>query len=194
MKNEQEIKKAKRFDEVVVFKLLQNKTTPRITEQYKKIGLDKMKDLESYNSAYFQGKVRAGKTMAAVYCAVQIYKNHYMQGGPRPSFAFVSISDLLAEIRESFKPDSEITELKIVEKYTSYDILILDDLGVEPTTEWVIRTLYLIINRLYENMKTVFITSNLPIDQLSKIFPDERISRRINDMCEIIELTGKHFE
>jgi DNA replication protein DnaC len=184
-----------RFDEVTVFKLLRTKMYPRIADRFATMDASKMSKMSKIQtSAYFSGEIGTGKTMAAVFCTIQIFRKNYIEGKPRPSFIFVNVSDLLAEIRQSFDPASTITELQIVEKYTSFDIIILDELGAEPPTDWVVRTLYLIINRLYEQMKTIFVTSNFSIDQLPEKLNDLRIVRRIDEMCTTIELTGSHFK
>lgn len=59
-------------------------------------------------------------------------------------------------------------------------VLILDDIGVEVSKEWVNTTLYQLINYRYANKLITIITSNYPIEQLKV---DDRIKDRINSMC-----------
>lgn len=103
---------------------------------------------------------------------------------------FISCPELLLEIRKAFNSD-DITEEQVIEKYTDRTkILVLDDLGAEKSTEWVIQTLYLIIDRRYRNMQRTIITSNLNLGEIAVKLHD-RISSRISEMCKVIELKGK---
>ena len=102
---------------------------------------------------------------------------------------FVSIPDLLLEIRHSFKEKSETDEQDIINKYSEIDLLVLDDLGIEKTSEWSIQTLYTIIDRRYRDMKRTIITSNLNLKEIADKL-DDRISSRIAGMCDCITLKG----
>lgn len=77
-----------------------------------------------------------------------------------------------------------------MDKYSNAHLLVLDDLGAEKPTEFVITTLYLIINRRYENMLTTVITSNYDYNDLADII-DERIIDRIDRSYLIFEKTAK---
>ena len=70
---------------------------------------------------------------------------------------------------------------KILDKYLSCDLLLIDDLGTENklnnvTTEY----LYLVINQRLESGKNTVITTNLNIDELKDTY-DERIMSRISN-------------
>ena len=59
-------------------------------------------------------------------------------------------------------------------------ILILDDMGVEVSKDWVNTTLYHLINFRYSNKLVTIITSNVSIEDLKV---DGRIKDRLNAMC-----------
>lgn len=59
-------------------------------------------------------------------------------------------------------------------------VLIMDDIGVEVSKEWVNTTLYQLINYRYDNKLITIFTSNYPLEQLKV---DDRIKDRINFMC-----------
>lgn len=103
---------------------------------------------------------------------------------------FVSLLDLLLEIKACFREGSEISEEGIITKYSSIPFLTLDDLGAEKSSEWVIQTLNTIIDRRYRDLKKTVITSNLTLDEIATKIGD-RIASRIIGMCKIIELKGK---
>jgi DNA replication protein DnaC len=103
---------------------------------------------------------------------------------------FISVPELLLRIRASFKTGSDEDESAILEYFSEKDILFLDDMGSEKTTEWVLQTLYLLIDRRYRDMKKTIISSNLTLDELAQKL-DDRIASRIAGMCKVIEIKGK---
>jgi DNA replication protein DnaC len=109
---------------------------------------------------------------------------------------FISVPELLLEIRGTFgqryiDPDSgpPDTEASIISFYSRYKVLYLDDLGAEKASDWVRSTLYLLINRRYENERRTVISSNLSLDQLADQL-DDRIASRISEMCKIVKIAG----
>jgi DNA replication protein DnaC len=111
---------------------------------------------------------------------------------------FKTIPDLLLEIRSCFDKQRREwsseggaqTEKGLIDQYANYKVLILDDLGVEKTSDWSMQTLYTLIDRRYREMMRTIITSNLTLDQLAEKL-DDRISSRIAGMCDIQVLKGK---
>lgn len=100
-----------------------------------------------------------------------------------------SVPGLLLEIRESFHNGSSHREAEIVRKYESCDLLVLDDLGVEKTSDWSFQTLYLIIDSRYRSQKSTIITSNLDLPAIRNKLTD-RIASRIAGMCGVVKLSG----
>lgn len=92
---------------------------------------------------------------------------------------FITVPDLLLQIRRSFKDDSKVTEEQIVRRYSQRKYLILDDLGSEKTTDWSITTLYTIIDRRYRDMNPTIVTTNLTIDEIGAQI-SERIASRLS--------------
>ena len=81
---------------------------------------------------------------------------------------FITAPDLLLKIRASFNNNSNETEEHIVDRFSSCDLLVLDDLGAEHTTEFSLTTLYVLIDRRNSGMKDTIITTNLSQDQIEK--------------------------
>jgi DNA replication protein DnaC len=110
---------------------------------------------------------------------------------------FISVPDLLLKIRNTYnKNDYDInnhdnTEQKIINKYSSVDVLLLDDLGTEKPTEWALQTLYLIIDHRYRELKKTIITSNFDLNGISDRLSN-RIASRIVEMCDVVNMTGKN--
>jgi hypothetical protein len=102
---------------------------------------------------------------------------------------FCNMTFLLNKLKQSYGNDSAKED--IAEKSIAAEILLLDDLGIDKATEWMIATLYFIINQRYEEMKTTIISSNFNLQELEgKV--GERITSRIFEMCQSVTLNGKN--
>lgn len=148
--------------------------------------------IEEVVSTYLFGKVGSGKTIYSVFLMLTELKNHFMTG-KRTEALFISVPELLFEFKQSYDRKSEITENTLVDKYSKIPLLVLDDFGVERTTDWSFQLLYIIINRRYDNMKKTIFTSNLSLLQLAEKLQDDRIPSRIQQMCKIIETSDKNY-
>lgn len=107
-----------------------------------------------------------------------------------------NIIDILNKIRSSYNKDSEYTEDLIIKTFTEgLDLLIIDDLGKEKTTEYTQSIIYQLINRLYENEKKVIITTNFNADSLIEKFDEkgEAIVSRLVEMCDVIVMMGEDW-
>ncbi|MBW1928895.1 MAG: ATP-binding protein [Deltaproteobacteria bacterium] len=134
---------------------------------------------------FIYGNYGVGKT----HMAVAITRELLLQGR---QVAFTSVPRLLFEIRKSFRAGSEVTEEYYISRYTSYEYLVLDDFGVEKTTEWARQTLDYIIYERDNNLKPMVITSNLSLDEIAEKI-DGRISSRLAGMGKVIQLKGSDY-
>lgn len=79
------------------------------------------------------------------------------------------------------------------------DLVLLDDLGAERETKWVIERLFLIINARYNAQLPTIITSNVPLEMLETdekgktILGWERIVSRIVEMCHVVVMDGDDY-
>ena len=107
----------------------------------------------------------------------------------RKMYRFIYVSSLLMEIKSSYDINSSLTEQGIIQEYTKIPVLVLDDIGSEKPTEWVRERLNMIIyDRNLRGLKTIY-TSNIAPEELQERL-DERITSRIHQQCEIIQLGG----
>lgn len=123
------------------------------------------------------GSCGAGKTHLAVSILNRVIEKRTMG-------LFVTVPELLAEIRKNFNVDSKSD---LIEKVKQIPFLILDDLGTERTTEWVLEQLFVIINSRYENMLPTIITTNCNMSELEEKI-GQRIISRIIEMCDGIKM------
>lgn len=148
-------------------------------------------DYEKHISLFITGACGTGKT----YKAVSLLKG-YAISLPCPDFIlpfknlpiFITVPELLMKIRSCFSVNE--CEETIVRRYSDCPLLVLDDLGIEKTSDWSLQTLYIILNNRYSEQLQTIITSNLTIDEIGEKMGD-RIASRIAGMCKIVKLTGK---
>ena len=144
------------------------------------------------NSLFITGGFGTGKTYKAVSILKGFIKNlpcgHFIEPFKNIPI-FITIPELLMEIRSYFN-SATISEMDALKRYFDSPLLILDDLGVEKTTEWALQSLYVIINKRLSEERETIITSNLSLDELKDKIGD-RIVSRIVGMCKVIKLVGK---
>lgn len=130
------------------------------------------------------GACGTGKTHMAVAILKDVLKNS-MSG------IFVSVPDLIAELKGNFGQNQKNAEL--LKCVTEAEFLVLDDLGAEKSSEWVTEQLYIIINNRYQNSQhATIITTNCSIKQL-ELRIGHRIVSRIIEMCDGVLLGGPDF-
>lgn len=80
----------------------------------------------------------------------------------------------------------------ILRKLTSYDLVVLDDLGVERTTETMNENVYQIVNALYSSKTPIILTTNLDAaGMLKETEPNrQRIYSRLFECCKAVKVEG----
>ena len=84
---------------------------------------------------------------------------------------------------------------ELIASLGTYDLLILDDLGVERNTEYAMEQMFHVIDCRYRSRKPMIVTTNLKLDEI-KNPPDlahARIYDRILECCAPILFAGKNF-
>jgi DNA replication protein DnaC len=134
-----------------------------------------------------------GKT----HLAVAVLRQVILEKGARG--LFYDTRDLLRVIRSTYNPLVRTAEMDILRPVMEADLLVLDDLGSEKTSEWVEETMNLIVNTRYnERRPTIFTTNyeNLPdeadLDTL-KVRVGFRLHSRLHEMCEFLEYDGGDY-
>lgn len=140
------------------------------------------------------GPYGVGKTHLAA--AIAIYLMN--QGTP---VIFGTLINLLGKVKQTYNDEFEqVDEWKILNLYSTVDLLVIDDLGKEKPSEWVLEKLYSIINERYENNKPVVITTNYDHETLMNRLSvkgntetAESIVSRLHEMCRGVILTGSDY-
>jgi DNA replication protein DnaC len=108
---------------------------------------------------------------------------------------FYDVRDLLKMIRGTYDPVVKTTEAEVLRPVMHTDLLVLDDLGAEKTSEWVDETLNLIVNARYSERRLTIFTSNYEEKEFDD--PDSLLTRvgfrmhsRLWEMCEFVDFDG----
>jgi DNA replication protein DnaC len=113
------------------------------------------KHLDDGAGLWFHGDVGTGKTSLAMLVATAA-------DSAGRSVAVYSVPQLLATIRRTYDSNAEDTYDSLMRRLTGVDLLVLDDLGAERQTEWVLEQLYLLINERWQSRGSVLVTTNVP--------------------------------
>jgi DNA replication protein DnaC len=105
--------------------------------------------------------------------------------------AIYSLPKLLAEIRTTFDEHAVHSYTALLDKLTEVDLLHIDDVGAEKTSDWVLEQLYSIVNARYEEERSVVITTNLVEREQMVEQIKERTVSRLEEMCEVLPLYGE---
>lgn len=131
----------------------------------------KMQELNT--GLMFIGGVGTGKTFRAACIANQLLRSGY-------TVYMDNITSLCSELQEHFNDRQEY-----IRSIAQYDLLVLDDIGAERRTEYMIELVYNIIDSRYRVQKPLIITSNIAPAEMMKE-QDVRLLRtydRLKEMC-----------
>jgi DNA replication protein DnaC len=112
-------------------------------------------NLDAGRGLWFDGPVGTGKTSLAILVAKAA------KDAGR-SYAVYPVPRLLAEIKRTFDRDASDTYLGFFRRLCTVDVLVLDDLGAEKQTEWVLEQLYSIVNERWQDRRSIVVTTNIP--------------------------------
>jgi DNA replication protein DnaC len=142
---------------------------------------------------FLLGRPGVGKTHLAVAILKQVVREKRAHG------LFYDTRALLRVIRETYNPVVRATEGDVLRPVMEAELLVLDDLGAEKTSEWVEETLNLIVNTRYSERRLTVFTSNYDISS-DQTDPDSlqvrvgfRMYSRLHEMCEFVHLDGADY-
>jgi DNA replication protein DnaC len=136
--------------------------------------------IENGRGLWLMGDVGTGKTSVAMLVAQQAELAGH-------SVAVYSTPSLLAEIRSTFDRDSSPSYMDLFRRLCAVDLLVLDDLGTENRTEWVLEQLYAIVNERWQDERSIIVTSNeTDLDSLRDQLGPRTVSR-------LVEISGERL-
>jgi len=142
---------------------------------------------------FLEGQPGVGKTHLGVAVLKQVIEHTGARG------LFYDTRELLRLIRSTYDPSIRTTEIEVLHPVLSTDLLVLDDLGAEKTSEWVDETMNLIVNTRYSERRLTLFTSNYPdipdeTEPNSLLFRiGSRMRSRLHEMCEFVVLDAADY-
>jgi DNA replication protein DnaC len=155
---------------------------PAIVAATRRFAGDIDRQLDAGRGLWFFGSVGTGKTTLAM-----LVSQAALTAGR--SVAIYSLPRLLNEIRDVHRTDR--SHVNLLDRLTAVDLLHIDDVGAERSTDWVLEELYSIVNARYEDERSMVITTNISnTDELTEQISARTVSR-LAEMCDPIPLEGR---
>lgn len=147
----------------------------RYVEQWKKVKAENL-------GLLLWGDVGTGKSFVAVCIANALLD----QGIP---VLMTNFSKILNQMGAMYSEE----RYRYIASFSNYSLLILDDLGIERSTEYALEQVYAVIDERYKSGLPVIITTNLKIAEIRN--PQDvayaRIYSRILEMCTPVRISGE---
>lgn len=127
------------------------------------------------NSLYISGSVGVGKTYICNSISSEVIKRGY-------NVVYMTASSLMQQLKLYLYSSFE-REVENEEKYNlliEADLLIIDDLGTENITDTSVSNFFNLINNRIIKNKPVIISTNIPIEEIPRLY-DERIASRLKN-------------
>ena len=138
----------------------------------------------------FYGQPGVGKTHLATAILKDVIRSKNARG------KFYETSELLRLLRETYGTGTRVNEMDILRPVMEAELLVLDDLGQEKTSDWVQETLGLLINTRYASRLPTIFTTNL-VDNADVTDPNSiayrvglRTRSRLLEMCDWVPMSG----
>jgi DNA replication protein DnaC len=130
---------------------------------------------------------------------------------------FYDYAELLKQIQDSYNPDVQTSELRLLRPVFETEILVLDDLGSVRPTEWRWDTIRLMLNTRYNDNRTTIITTNFADEPAAAIRATdagrsefssaaraarrdtlgdrigEPMRSRLHEMCRVVKVDGMDY-
>ena len=141
-------------------------------------------NLAAGRGLWLMGDVGTGKTSLAM-----LVSKSAIESGR--SVAIYSLPRLLGRIRRTYDADTgEQTYEDFIERLTNVDLLHIDDLGAEKSSEWVLEQLYAIVDSRYEQERSMVVTTNLDQPALEEQIGARTVSRLVEICGDPLPLFG----
>lgn len=176
----------------------------KIPVRYRKVKIDEFvadtegdKQIKTKVSAYIENAgliVQTGKSMfllgakgrGKTWLGYAIIRGFYKNGF---TGELIDIGDFFQMIKESFGDSSE-KESRIIARYANMPILVIDEVGVQFSSDFEKRAIYDLVNKRYKNSLPTVIISNLTMEGLEKVLGERVIDRLLDNFGEKYVFVG----
>jgi DNA replication protein DnaC len=162
-------------------------------------------EIESEHGLLLMGPCGVGKTHLAVAALKEIVRRGHCG-------LFYDYRELLKAIQDSYNPESQTTEMSVLEPVLEAELLVLDDVGSSKPSLWALETVGHILNTRYNEKRVTVLTTNfLDADPLETATSPraaprtgaiddsltdrlgKRIRSRLYEMCRTIEIYAPDY-
>lgn len=117
------------------------------------------------------GTVGSGKTHIACWIIEQVIRRYGAYA------VFTNAMDIIRRVKETYNPNSPKTEREVLAQYVGYDLLVVDEIGIQFGSQHEKIMLFEIFNKRYAEVKPTMLISNLTPDEM-KNYIGESIADR----------------
>src|SRR5260221_274451 len=171
------------FDRPPVSDMRRDMTTRHVVNAVQSFVDELDENLAAGKGMWLMGNTGTGKTTLGMLAA----KTALADG---KTVAVYFTPKLLTQIRQTYQAtESEDAYDAFFKRLTSVDLLYIDDLGSERHTDWVVEQLYALVNKRYENQRSMLVTSNAgqDVEEGRKQLEEQIGSRTVSRLIEICD-------
>ena len=130
-----------------------------------------------------RGATGLGKTHLSLSIANELLGRGY-------SVVYVSAPDILFQLEKAHFSYGYDSESDLISTLSECDLLIIDDLGTEFSTNFTVSQIYNIFNNRILRSKPVIINTNLTIKELENSY-SQRFVSRVMGTCDKLDFVGR---
>jgi DNA replication protein DnaC len=173
------------FDRPPVSDMAQSKGSAEVVKAVRAFTDAIDENLNAGRGLWLMGDTGTGKTTLAM-----IVSKAAVEAGR--TVAVYSLPRLLARIRRTYDGEAgEDSYLQFFGRLTSVDLLHIDDLGAEKSSDWVLEQLYAIVDERYEAERSMVVTTNLDQSSLEEQIGPRTVSRLVEICGDPLPLFGE---
>ena len=150
------------------------------------LDLKNLRFIQDNENIVFMGTPGVGKTHLAISVGIECAKNRYQT-------YFINCNELIMQLK---KAKLENTLARRLKHFTSYSVLIIDEVGFLPIDGDDSNLLFQLISMRYEKHPTIF-TTNKSFNHWGEVFNDSVIANamldRILHHCKVFQIIGPSY-
>jgi DNA replication protein DnaC len=167
-----------------------------------------VREIDSEHGLLLMGPCGVGKTHLAVSALKDVVSRGHRG-------LFYDYRELLKAIQDSYNPESQTTEMGVLEPVLQAELLVLDDVGSSKPSLWALETVGHILNTRYNEQRVTLLTTNFldtdavetaaspsarlaggrtyPVDDSLTDRVGKRIRSRLYEMCRTVEIYAPDY-